>query len=228
VNGSVRPVSEDLVIAVWRAPGVDLDACRTRLRDEWAAEAMEADGDAGITISFALDDQGAFGAAGTAPDALVALGLERAHDLDDIPARDHLHALARRVEAWRVDTRRPREWERTWPDGEAAPGVKLVVLLHRAEHLSRQQFVRHWTEVHTPLELEHHAGLWRYTQSVVRRAYTPGGGQVDGISELYFRTRADFDERLFDSDAGRDALFADAAKFIGGADTALMSEIPVR
>ena len=161
-------------------------------------------------------------------DALLSLGLTRAHDLDDVPARDALHALARRIEVWRVDLRRPITWERSWPDGEFAPGVKMVSFMERAEGLTHEQFARHWTERHTPLAVRHHVGLWNYTQSVVRRAYTPGGNAIDGIAELHFRSREDFADRFFDSDEGRAVIMADVKRFMTRPrpETALMPRAP--
>ncbi len=228
-------MSEQLLVAIWRAPAVGLDECRGRVLDEWVPEAVGTDGLVSLTVSFASSDQGPYtrppDAQGLVPnvDAMAVVGLERAHDLDDIPARDQLHQFARRVEAWRVDTREPKQWDRTWPDGEEAPGLKMVSFMRRAEGLGRQQFLRHWTEQHTPLALEHHVGLWNYRQNLVRRAYTPGGGQIDGIAELHFRTRDDFTDRFFDSDAGRDVILADVKRFMAapGPETALMVELPV-
>jgi uncharacterized protein (TIGR02118 family) len=229
-------MTEHLLVAIWRAPGTTLADVRRRMVDEWAPEAMAADGLETLSLSLALDDQGRFtkepDAQGlvTNVDALAKVGLERAHDLDDIPARDLLHPFARRIEAWRVDVHRPIVWERTWPDGEAAPGVRMVSFVRRAEALTPQQFARHWTEQHAPLARKHHVGLWDYTQNVVRRSYTPGGGQVDGIAELHFRTREDFEERFYDSDAGRAAIRDDVQRFIEphGAEAALMTELPLR
>ncbi|MCU1427637.1 MAG: hypothetical protein JWL83_1637 [Actinomycetia bacterium] len=229
-------MTEQLLVAVWRAPGVTLETCRTRIVDEWVPEAINSEGLIELTVSFAVDDQGPYAkepdSHGMVPtvDALCSIGLERAHDLDDIPARDALHPFSRRVEAWRVDTREPKRWERTWPDGEPAPGLKMVSFMRRAEGLTRQQFLRHWSERHTPLALEHHVGLWNYRQNMVRRAYTPGGGQIDGIAELHFRTREDFEDRFFDSDAGRKVILDDVKRFMAppGPETALMTELPLR
>jgi uncharacterized protein (TIGR02118 family) len=229
-------MTEYLLIAIWRAPRIDLATCRERLLADWVPEALAHDPSMTLTVSLAADDQGPYSrspdANGLVPtvDAIAKVGLDRAHDLDDIPARDVLHPFARRVEAWRVDVERPLEWERTWPDGETAPGLKMVSFMRRTEGLTHQQFVRHWTEQHAPLALRHHVGLWNYTQNIVRRSYTPGGGQIDGIAELHFRTRADFDERFFDSDDGRAVIMADVKRFMGppGPETALLTELPVR
>lgn len=229
-------MTEHLLVAVWRAAAVPPTDLATRIVDEWASEALAAETVESCTVSLAEADQGVYtrppDAAGLVPncDALVALGLTRAHDLDDLPRRDVLHALARRMEVWRVDPRRPKVWDRTWPDGEVAPGIKMVSFMQRAEGTTHEQFARHWTERHTPLAVRHHVGLWNYTQNVVRRAYTPGGGSIDGVAELHFRTRRDFSDRFFDSDQGRTVILEDVVRFMARPrpETALMRELPLR
>ena len=64
----------------------------------------------------------------------------------------------------------------------------------------------------------------------MRRTYTPGGARIDGVAELHFRTRADFEDRFYDSDAGKAVIRADVAKFIGrsGISPTLMRELPLR
>jgi uncharacterized protein (TIGR02118 family) len=216
-------VTEDLLIAVWRSGPTD------RLFDEWVPLALAERNVQSGTISLATDDQGPY-ANGNPVDVLIALGLERAHDLDDVPARELIYGMAREVNVWRVDRRRPIAWDRTWPDGEYAPGVKMVSFMRRAEGLSHEQFVRHWTENHAPLARTHHTGLWNYTQNAVRRAYTPGGAGIDGIAELHFRSRESFDTEFFDSDDGRALILADVKRFMAppGRETALMRELPLR
>jgi uncharacterized protein (TIGR02118 family) len=229
-------MAEHLVIAIWRAVNVPAETVARGVLDGWAPEALAIAAVESCTVSFAEADQGLYtrtpDAQGLVPncDALISLGLTRAHDLDDVPARDALYALARRVEVWRVDERRPIVWDRTWPDGEYAPGIKMVSFMQRADDLTHEQFARHWTERHTPLAVRHHVGLWNYTQSVVRRAYTPGGSGIDGVAELHFRSRDDFDERFFDSDEGRAVILADVGRFMARPrpETALMRELPLR
>ena len=106
--------------------------------------------------------------------------------------------------------------------------MKYVSFVRRAEALSHGQFVRHWSEVHAPLARTHHVGLADYTQNVVRATYTPGGAGIDGVAELRFRTRADFEDRFYDSDDGKAIIRADVKKFIGrsGISPTLMRELP--
>jgi uncharacterized protein (TIGR02118 family) len=106
----------------------------------------------------------------------------------------------------------------------------MVSFMRRADGLTHEQFVRHWTQHHTPLARRHHVGLWNYTQNVVRRAFTPGGEGIDGIAELHFRSRDDFDTKFFDSDDGRAVIMADVKRFLSrpAGEAALMRELPLR
>lgn len=225
-------MTEDVLVALWRVPhatppGDAPGAVERQVREVWAPDALTDPNLAECSVSFAVADQPY---RGDPCDALLALGLVRAHDLDDVPARDLLHPVCRRIEVWRVDTHHPLVWDRTWPDGEEAPGVKMVSFMRRTEGTSHEQFVRHWTEHHTGLALTHHVGLWNYRQHVVRRALTPGGAAIDGVAELHFRTRDDYEARFFDSDEGRAVILADVRRFMAppGPETALMRETPLR
>ena len=179
---------EQLAVAVWRAAGTTADAFRAALVGDWAPLALETENLLDLTVNLAAADQGVYtrrpdadGLTGNV-DGFLMLGLEQAHDLDALPGRDDLYRLARRVDVWRVRSEHPKTYTRDWPDGTEAPGVKLVSFMRRAEGLNHEQFVRHWTENHTPLALKHHVGLWNYTQNVVRRAFTPGSDKIDGIA----------------------------------------------
>jgi uncharacterized protein (TIGR02118 family) len=228
--------TEHLLVAIWRAAGVAPDALAAQIVDTWSPEALAAETVVSCVVNLAEADQGQYtrepDAAGVVPncDALIALGLSRAHDIDDVPMRDALHTIARRVDVWRVDPHPVITAERTTPDGEPAPGVKMVSFMRRAESLSHEQFVRHWTENHGPLARRHHIGLWNYTQNVVRRALTPGGEAIDGVAELHFRTRDDFENKFFDSDEGRAVILADVKRFMmpPSRETAVMRELPLR
>jgi uncharacterized protein (TIGR02118 family) len=215
---------ENLLIALWRAHEANVES----LLDTWIPVVLADPGVQSCTISFADPDQGSF--VGPPCDALIELGLERAQDLDDLPSRHELYAIAQEVNVFRVDPWRAITWERTWPDGEYAPGVKYVSFVRRAEGISHGQFVRHWSEVHAPIARMHHVGLADYTQNDVRSTYTPGGAGIDGVAELRFRTRSDFEDRFYDSDEGKAIIRADVKKFIGasGISPTLMRELPLR
>jgi uncharacterized protein (TIGR02118 family) len=207
---------ETLVIALWRASGTTAPEIRAALLADWAPNALGTDAIQALTVHTQLADQGPHthvpDARGDVPnaDALIVLGLESAHDLDSVPERDALHALARRIEVWRVHTHAQLRGD---PDG-SLPEVTMVSFVPRRADLSHEQFVRHWTERHTPLALRHHVGLCGYRQHVVRRAFTPGGRDFDGVAELDFATRSDFAERFYDDAAGKAVIREDVARFI--------------
>jgi uncharacterized protein (TIGR02118 family) len=77
--------------------------------------------------------------------------------------------------------------------------VKLVFVLRRLPHLSRQEFQRYWRERHAPLVEKHRAvlGIRRYVQlhtldsadNEALRASRGGPEAYDGIAELWFETQ---------------------------------------
>jgi uncharacterized protein (TIGR02118 family) len=209
---------EQVIVSLWRAPEADVES----LLDTWVPHVVADANVRACTISFAEADQGRF-ASGDPLDVLVALGLEHAHSLDDLPERDELYHVAHEVNVWRVDVHHPIV-------ATEPTTVKMASLVSRKPGLTHEQFARHWTEQHAPLARKHHVGLADYTQNVVRRAFTPGGGDVDGIAELRFRTRADFEERFYDSDEGKAAIWEDVSRFLGPSPgvAALMREVRVK
>lgn len=95
--------------------------------------------------------------------------------------------------------------------------IKRVSLLTRRDGMSREQFTRHWLEIHAPLARPV-PGLRRYVQSHIleefRRPDIPTSPvQVDGIAELWFDDQAAL-EKAAQTPEMR-ALHADGAKFIG-------------
>src|SRR5258708_38356260 len=107
--GQCAMTTEHLLVAIWRAATVAPEALAAQIVETWASEALAAESVLSCTVNLAESDQGEYSrepdAAGLVPncDALIALGLTRAHDIDDVPARVALHAVARRVDSWRVD-----------------------------------------------------------------------------------------------------------------------------
>ncbi|HUP35385.1 MAG TPA: EthD domain-containing protein [Candidatus Limnocylindria bacterium] len=104
--------------------------------------------------------------------------------------------------------------------------IKRVSLLTPKAGMTREQFTRHWLEVHAPLA---HAvpGLGRSVQSQIVEEYrrpdiptTPI--EVDGIAELWFEDRAGMDGALAAPEMA--TLHADGALFIGGNKTFVVEE----
>ena len=116
--------------------------------------------------------------------------------------------------AYRVEERLQWDYQRTWPLGEPSPGIKRVAFLQRIPTISREEFARHWSEIHAPLARRHHPALWRYVQNVLPEPLTPETPPCDGIVELSFKEPADMLERMYDSPEGREVIDRDVATFL--------------
>src|SRR5207302_7069680 len=120
---------EQLAVGVWRGMDTTAPACHAALLDEWAPEILALDTVEALTVNVADVDQGIYTREpdehGFVPncDVFVVLGLDRAHDLDDLPSRDLLHKVARRVDVWRVLSYR-RKGDEPVVSGTPTPGVK--------------------------------------------------------------------------------------------------------
>jgi uncharacterized protein (TIGR02118 family) len=95
--------------------------------------------------------------------------------------------------------------------------IKSVGLLTRRPGLTREEFMRHWVEVHAPLA---HAvpGVRRYVQNHIlaerHRADIPTIElEIDGIAELWYDDRAAMERANASPEAKR--LHDDGALFIG-------------
>jgi len=110
------------------------------------------------------------------------------------------------AEAYRVDERVQ------WARGD--PAITRISFVRRARGLTREDFARHWTQVHAPLARTHHPGICRYVQNVVVHQLTPDAPAVDGIAELGFASIDDLRERMYDSPAGKEIIAADVREFI--------------
>jgi uncharacterized protein (TIGR02118 family) len=172
---------------------------------------------------------------GGAPDAAVSLWLDAAalaalrESIGSAGCPWHPPG-AGRVDAWRVREVRGKTYDRSWPDGSASPGVTQYTLVRPAPGRGREECSLHWRERHLPLALRIHVGLWSYVQDHVVETLTESGSDVMGHAALHFRTLADLRERLFDSDAGADEIYADIPRFMSleESQTALMTELVLR
>jgi len=110
------------------------------------------------------------------------------------------------VDGYLVDER--VQWE------EAAPGIERIAFVRRLPALSHEDFADHWMFDHAPLARRHHPGICRYVQNVVIGTIDGATPGVDGIAELGFASRADLEQRMYDSPRGREVIAADVARFI--------------
>lgn len=97
---------------------------------------------------------------------------------------------------------------------DVRPAVIRFAFLRRAEGTTSEAFSRHWRDRHTPLAKRHHPCLVRYVQNVVLAPLTPGARAVDGVAELGVAHEQDFEERMYDSDEGRQAIWEDVRRFL--------------
>jgi len=199
------------------------------VRSAWSA-AVLADAAATEVVANEIvsDDHAQMRAAPV--DLLLTLTVPRANRAESLPGWTTLVTAAEEVRAWVVTPHRQIVWDRTWPDGTTAPGVKMVSFMRRAPETTAADFAEHWTQRHTPLARRHHPGLWNYTQNVVVRSLLTAGDDIDGIAELHFRSRESFEREFFDSDEGRAVILADIPRFMAppGRDGSLMTETPLR
>ena len=98
------------------------------------------------------------------------------------------------ISAWLVDESIPADAPRTWPVGEASPGVRLVSSVYRKQGLDRREFSHHWRTRHVEIAMSYTIPVWRYSQNVVVEVLRPGDGE-DGFAVLHFRTAEDLAAR---------------------------------
>lgn len=70
--------------------------------------------------------------------------------------------------------------------------VTVVYVLYRNEDISREEFARHWVEVHAPLGAKL-PGVRRYTIMPVGTATEILGVEADGFAVLEFDSQEDFE-----------------------------------
>jgi uncharacterized protein (TIGR02118 family) len=102
----------------------------------------------------------------------------------------------------------------TWPAGAPSPGVGAVFATRRHPDLDHAQYDEHWRDVHAPLAVRHHVGMWDYWQCVLDEALAPGSPDYDGVAIVQFPSLVDLEERFFDGPEGRAIIQADAASFV--------------
>jgi uncharacterized protein (TIGR02118 family) len=98
-----------------------------------------------------------------------------------------------------------------WPAEAATPGVTAAFAMVRRPDLSHVEADTHWRDVHAPLALRHHPGMWDYCQCSV--VHTIEGSPYDGFALCSFASEQDLRERFFDGPEGQEVIRNDVAKF---------------
>jgi uncharacterized protein (TIGR02118 family) len=225
--------TDKIKLAFWAAPGCDIAAFAAAVANEWSATVLAGSGGVGLQLHAGEDlasREPRVDVDGM-PDVVASVWLAPGR-IDD--EREALAATAdpwrpgdcARLDAWRVREVRAKHYARDWHDGEPSPGVTQYSLMRPADGRSPADCSRHWREVHRPLALRIHVGLWSYVQDHVVETLSSTGGDVLGHAQLHFRSHADLRDKLFDSGAGRDEIFADIPKFMSleRTQSALMTE----
>ncbi len=95
--------------------------------------------------------------------------------------------------------------------GKTSPGVTAVFALIHKPELTHAQADMHWRDIHAPLALKHHPGMWDYTQlSIVA---TLAGEHYDGFALVAFESETDLRTRFFGDENDLDTIVEDVAKF---------------
>jgi hypothetical protein len=103
--------------------------------------------------------------------------------------------------------------------------LKIFFLCRRRPEITREQYAAFVLEGHAPLALKHHPSLLRYVINIAEGPPPPGGPELDSLPALYFANLEDFEQRLYDSEAGREIIRRDVERFMsGGADSYSTSE----
>ena len=95
--------------------------------------------------------------------------------------------------------------------GVPSPGITAIFPLLHHPNLTHEQSDAHWRDVHAPLALQHHPGMWDYTQLSVSRTLT--GPAVDGFALVSFESMESMKERFFGDENDRDVIYRDVASF---------------
>jgi hypothetical protein len=112
---------------------------------------------------------------------------------------------------YEVDVRRMRHQRRFWPRDSATPGVTAAYPMVRRPDLTHEQADAHWRDVHAPLALRHHPGMWHYHQITVDDVLA--GPAYDGIALCAFASEQELTERFFGDPEDRAVITADVETF---------------
>ncbi len=126
------------------------------------------------------------------------------------PDRQALESVAD-IGMYRVTVRPMRHQRRFWPPGDATPGVTAAFAMLRRPDLTHEQSDAHWRDIHAPLALRHHPGMWHYHQVSIDEVLE--GRFYDGIALCAFASEQELTERFFGGPEDQEVIRADVATF---------------
>jgi uncharacterized protein (TIGR02118 family) len=112
---------------------------------------------------------------------------------------------------YEVHVRPMRHQRRFWPAGSATPGVTAAFGLRRRPDLTHAQADAHWRDIHAPLALRHHPGMWHYHQVSIDAVLA--GPTYDGIALCAFASEQELSERFYGGPEDQEVIRADVATF---------------
>lgn len=98
---------------------------------------------------------------------------------------------------------------------------KAVILLTRAESATHEEFARWWLDQHAPLARQ----LPGLRRAVFNLVDTPAEGDPDGVSELWFDSREEFDA-AYASELGQQVV-ADSLANVSARQRMFVVEHPI-
>ena len=81
----------------------------------------------------------------------------------------------------------------------------------RRPDLTHEEADAHWRDVHAPLALRHHPGMWHYHQVSITEVLA--GPAYDGIALCAFASEQEMSERFFGGPEDQAVIGADVARF---------------
>jgi hypothetical protein len=113
------------------------------------------------------------------------------------------------------------DYQRSWPDGTATPGIKQLSFIHKARGVSDEDFVRLY-RAHVPEARRHMPGLWKYVQNLVD-PLPSDRAEPYGVSELWFESIDDFRERYWASPQSQPEEHAEVSQFLSSRTWSLLT-----
>jgi uncharacterized protein (TIGR02118 family) len=145
--------------------------------------------------------------------AFVAVDSQREQAFTSLVIGDDRDAVASVADIglYEVTVRRMRHQRRFWPPDTVSPGVTAAYGMRRRPDLTHEQADAHWRDVHAPLALRHHPGMWHYHQVSVDAVLD--GAPYDGVALCAFASEQELSERFFGDADDRAVITADVATF---------------